>query len=229
MSNPNRPAISHRSIVTALTALTALTGCSKEAEKGTPPTASANAAPSMTASATAPASASPTPSESAAAPVVAHDCPKGSTGEGSASKPCEAKAGARLMEVAWNGKTDDKGPQFRVTNKDTRTILHGKVAVYFYDKAGKQLEAQDTAATPPKAIPYRTCSGKIFGGVMKPAEKAVITFSCVTKANIPEGTTAIEAEMPMVGFSDATDEKKVDFYWRNNDLTPDVRKKGGVN
>jgi hypothetical protein len=133
-----------------------------------------------------------------------------------------------MMEVAWTGKTDDKGPQFRITNKGTLTILHGKIAVYFYDKAGKQLDVQDTTETPPKAVPYRTCSGKIFGGVMKPAEKAVLTFSCVTKAMIPEGTAAIEAELPMVGFADATDEKKVDFYWRNNDLTPDVRKKGGL-
>jgi hypothetical protein len=37
----------------------------------------------------------------------------------------------------------------------------------------------------------------------------------------------IEAELQMVGFPDATG-KKVDFYWRNSDLTPDVRPKGGV-
>jgi len=222
MSNPNRLTLS-------LLSLLSLVACSKEPEKGASPAASASAAPSASAAAAASASASPPPSASAAsAPVVPHDCPKGSAGEGSATKPCEAKGGARLMEVAWNGKTDDKGPQFRVTNKGATTILHGKVAVYFYDKAGKQLDAQDTTETPPKALHYRTCSGKIFGGVMKPAEKAVITFSCVTKANIPEGTAAIEAEMPMVGFADAADEKKVDFYWRNNDLIPDARKKGGV-
>jgi hypothetical protein len=225
MSNSNRLAIS---LVSIFASLASFTACSKEPEKGAAPAPSASAAPSAMAAAPASASATPAPSASAAEPVVPHDCPKGSTGQGSASKPCEAKGGARLMEVAWTGKTDDKGPQFRVTNKSAITILHGKVAVYFYDKAGKQLDVQDTAATPPKAVPYRTCSGKIFGGVMKPAEKAVITFSCVTKANIPEGTAAIEAEMPMVGFADAADEKKVDFYWRNNDLTPDARKKGGI-
>lgn len=230
MSNPNRLTLSLLSLVASLASFTA---CSKEPEKGAGTAASASAAASA-ATAVAPASASaatptPAPSESAAAaPVVPHDCPKGSTGEGSFAKPCDAKGSARLMEVAWTGKMDDKGPQFRVTNKSATTIVHGKVAVYFYDKAGKQLDAQDTAATPPKAVPYRTCAGKIFGGVMKPAEKAVITFSCVTKANVPEGTVAIEAEMPMVGFADATDEKKVDFYWRNNDLTPDARKKGGL-
>jgi hypothetical protein len=86
----------------------------------------------------------------------------------------------------------------------------------------------DTTETPPKPVPFRICSGKIFGGVMKPAEKAVLTFSCVKKEHVPEGTAAIEAEMPMVGYADAADEKKVDFYWRNADLTPDARKKGGT-
>jgi hypothetical protein len=62
---------------------------------------------------------------------------------------------------------------------------------------------------------------------MKVNEKAVLTFSCVKKENVPEGTTAIEGEMQMVGFSDAS-EKKSEFYWRNNDLAPETRKKGGV-
>ena len=132
------------------------------------------------------------------------------------------------MEVAWTGKTDEKGPQFRVTNKAPTTILWGKIAVYFYDKAGKQLDSMDTTETPPKPVPFRTCSGKIFGGVMKPAEKAVLWFSCLKKEHVPEGTTAIEAEMPMVGFADAADEKKVDFYWKNNDLAPEARKKAGT-
>ena len=43
----------------------------------------------------------------------------------------------------------------------------------------------------------------------------------------PEDFAAIEAEMQMVGFTDASG-KKIDFYWRNSDLTPDVRPKGGV-
>jgi hypothetical protein len=66
----------------------------------------------------------------------------------------------------------------------------------------------------------------MFGGVMKAGEKATITFSCVSKPNVPDGATAIEAEMQWVGFADAS-EKKVTGYWRNQDLTPDVRKKGG--
>ena len=211
----------------SLTVAALTMGCSKDSEKsGEAPAKSAASAPSAMPS--APPSAAPPPaSASAAAVEPPHDCPKGSTGEGSFAKPCEAKGNARMMDAAWTGKTDDKGPYFRVTNKSPSTILYGKIAVYFYDKAGKQLDVMDTAATPPKPVPYRTCAGNIFSGVMKPAEKAVLTFSCVKKEHVPEGTAAIEAELQTVGFSDAS-EKKVDFYWTNKDLVPDARKKGGV-
>ena len=206
-------------------------GCSKDSA-GTSGAASAAAksaepAPSSTPAAATGSAPSPPASASAAAVEPPHDCPKGSTGEGSFAKPCEAKGNARMMEAQWNGKTDDKGPFFKIANKSPSTILYGKIAVYFYDKAGKQLDVQDTAATPPKAVPYRTCSGNIFSGVMKPAEKATIQFSCVKKEHVPEGTAAVEAELQTVGFADASD-KKVDFYWTNKDLTPDARKKGGV-
>lgn len=152
------------------------------------------------------------------------DCPKGSSGPGTFEQPCEAKGGARMMEVTWTGKTDDKGPQFRVVNKGSAVILYGKVTAYFYDKAGKQLEVKDASGS---AHPAKGCGGNIFGGVMKGGEKAVLTFSCLKKDSVPEGATAIEAEISMVGFADAT-EKKSEFYWHNKELVPDARKKGGV-
>ena len=205
-------------------------GCSKDAAgtsgAASAPAKSADLAPSSMLAATT-ASAPPPASASAAAVEPPHDCPKGSTGEGSFIKPCEAKGTARMMEALWNGKTDDKGPFFKIANKSPSPILYGKIAVYFYDKAGKQLDVQDTAATPPKAVPYRTCSGNIFSGVMKPAEKATIQFSCVKKEHVPEGTAAIEAELQTVGFADASD-KKVDFYWSNKDLMPVARRKGSA-
>ena len=129
-----------------------------------------------------------------------------------------------MMEVTWTGKTDDKGPSFRVVSKAKETILYGKAFSYFYDKAGKQLDVKDAEGKP---RPNKMCFGNMFSGVMKPAEKAVITFSCVKKDHVPEGTAAIEVEMQMVGFADAT-EKKNEYYWRNAELTPDVRPKGGI-
>jgi hypothetical protein len=212
-----------RTPLTLLIALS-LAGCSKEEAKPEAPAASAvpEAAPSVAPSASAAPSAAP--SATAEAPEPHHDCPAKSTGVGSFDKPCEATGGARVMAVKWK-KTDDKGPSFNVKNTSSLTILYGKIAVYFYDKSGKQLEVP--ADDSQKARPFHTCAGNIFQGVMKPSESAVITFSCVPKRVIPDGTEAIEAEMQMVGFADAS-EKKNDFYWRNMDLTPNARKKGGV-
>jgi len=129
------------------------------------------------------------------------------------------------MTAEPTGKADDKGnPQFRIVNKHSATILYGRVAVYFYDKAGKQLDSKDKEGNTHHHI---GCGGNIFGGVMKPNEKAVVSFSCVKKEDVPEGTATTEAEINMVGFASA-DEKKSDFYWKNDDLTPAERKKGGV-
>ncbi len=214
---------SERSWVRALAVLATMgvaVGCDKEESPAAPaPSASAKAAATATASAAAPPPAA-TAAASASAPV--HACPAGSVGDGSFGKPCEAKGSARMMEVNWNGKMDDKGPSFRVQNTSKEPILYGKIGVYFYDKTGKQLDSPEPGGKPK---PYHTCFGKLFSGVMKPAEKAVITFSCVKKEHVPEGATAIEAEMQVVGFTDAS-EQKIEYYWRNVELTPDVRKKG---
>jgi hypothetical protein len=203
------------------------TACSKDEHKASPAKTETPPAPSPPPT-PPPAMTPPTPSASTALPV--HECPKGTAGEGTFAKPCEvAKGTARMMEVTWSGKTDDKGPHFRVVNKSDKVILFGKMAVYFYDKAGKQLEVKgdDSSGAPAKNKPYQSCSGNMFGGVMKPGEKAVLTFSCVQQKHIPEGTKAIEAEMQTVGFSDPS-EKKVDYYWSNSHLTPEARPKGGV-
>ena len=190
-------------------------GCEEEPKpeaKGAP-----SAAPAPTPAPTPVASTPPEPEEK-------HDCPEGSTGSGSFNKPCEAKGKERLMKVEWNGKQTDKGPPFRVQNTSKLPIVYGKMAAYFYDKAGKQLQVKDASG---KESPMQWCAGKIFQGPMKVGEKAVITFSCVNASHVPEGTAAIEAEMQMVGFTD-DEGKQTKFYWRNADLTPDVRPKGGV-
>jgi hypothetical protein len=211
-----------RTLVTVAIALFAL-GCSKDEPKSEAP------APSASASAPAPATPSAVPSATASAPPPEphHDCPDGSSGVGSFTAPCAAAKGTqRLMTVRWT-KTDDKGPNFSIKNVGKTTIIYGRIAVYFYDKAGKQLDVKDDSETPPKTKPFHTCSGNFFQGVMKPAESATLTFSCVPKSVVPDGTTTVEGEMQMVGFADGT-EKKIDFYWKNPDLTPNARPKGGV-
>jgi hypothetical protein len=198
-------------------------GCEEEKKPAPPPAKSVKPPPP-------PPSTPPAPEKPPTPPPKAEpspDCPKDSSGEGTQNDPCEGKGTARMMEVAWTGKFDDKGPTFKVVNKGKETILYGKIAVYFYDKAGKQIEIEDKTSDPPKKKPFHTCSGNLFAGVMKPAEKATLTFSCVKKDIVPADAMAIEGEMQMVGFADAS-EKKSKLYWRNNDITPEQRKKGGV-
>ena len=206
-----------------------LGGCEDQAPSGAPSAKSAPTPPAVSTpapAATPPASAAAAPPSASAAPSgPVHDCPTGSTGDGTLSKPCEATGKARMMEATWTGKITDGGPSFKVINKSKSVILYGKIVVYFYDKAGKQLEVKGSDGKP---HPNQVCAGNLFGGVMKAGEKATMdNFSCVKKEIVPEGAAAIEAEMQMVGFADQT-EKKSEYYWRNNDLTPDTRPKGGV-
>jgi len=190
-----------------------------------------SAAGSASASASTAAAPAPKPPPSAqpsasttAEPVAPprDDCPKDSKGGGTRTQPCEASGvSTRLMTAKWNGKIDDKGPFFNVSNDSGGTVLYGEVAVYFYDKTGKQLATKDGT----KKV---TCSSSnLFIGSLKPAEKALIQFGCLRKDGVPDGTEAIEAEIDKVGFVDKKDDTKVDLYWRNKDLSPEVRPKGG--
>ncbi|HEY8039513.1 MAG TPA: hypothetical protein VIF15_06955 [Polyangiaceae bacterium] len=204
-------------------ATVALLGCGKdEASSGGAASSSGSSTPTPSGAAAAP-SASATPSAAASAAEPQHTCPDGSAGIGSFAKPCEATGATRTMTVKWT-KTGDSGPSFAVTNTSPLVIVWGKIAVYFYDKAGKQLDVTDDTPDAPKTKRFHTCSGQFFGGVMNPKEKEVLTFSCVPKKVVPDGTASIQAEMQMVGFADASG-KKIDFYWRNNDLVPAERPK----
>jgi hypothetical protein len=185
------------------------TGCSKDSTDKPAPSTSASA----TATASTPAAAT---TSAAPPPEPKHDCPTGSSGEGSTAKPCLASGDARMLEITSTGKPDENGaPMFNVKSKTTLAILYGKLSVYFYDKAGKQIGQP------------KSCAGAIFGGVVKPGESFVVSFSCMKKEDVPADSKTIEVEAPTVGFADAS-EKKTDFYWSNPDLAPDARKKGGT-
>jgi hypothetical protein len=213
--------------VWALFAVVAFLGCSKDE-------AATKTTPSATASASAPApplsvAATPSVTASAAPEAPRADCPTGSTGPGTFSSPCVGKGAVRMVELLWNGKSDAKGaPTFRVASKAPKTVIYGRLAIYFYDKAGKQIDVKETAEGPDKSHAFHVCAGNVFaGGGVAPAEKTAYNFSCMGKSNIPEGVASIEAEALMVGFADSTG-KKNEFYWRNPDLAPEARPKGGI-
>lgn len=219
--------LSRASMIAAF-AVFAASLCACDGDKAPAAASSAASATPPLASTPAAASAAPPPAATATATATStgpvHDCPAGSSGDGTFAKPCDAKGAARMMEVTWTGKLPDEGPSFRVVNKSPSVILYGRLVAYFYDKSGKQLQVKDPSG---KTAPSKSCTGNLFSGVMKPAEKATITFSCLKKEHVPEGTAAIEAEMQVVGFADAS-EKKSEWFWRNTELTPDARPKGGV-
>ncbi len=199
--------------------------CSKDqptvAQTGASATAS-TAAPSASVAAMPSASAS-------AAPEVQHDCPPGSVGLGSFSKPCVAKGNTRMLEVVWNGKYDPSGaPSFKVASKSTKAILYGRIDFYFYDGTGKQIDVKESVEGSDKTHAFHVCSGSLFAGALNPGEKARYdNFSCMKKADLPIGVATIEAEAAIVGFADASG-KKNDFYWKNPDLVPEARPKGGI-
>ncbi|MCC6525973.1 MAG: hypothetical protein IT373_25225 [Polyangiaceae bacterium] len=206
------------SALIGLFSATVLLGCGDSGGPGSASTSS-SAAPAPTPKPTT-STAATTSSEPDAPPRS--DCPKDSKGGGTLKQPCEATGSARLMEAKWNNKMDAKGPFFNVQNKSGSVVNYGQVQIYFYDSAGKQLETKDGKKR-------KTCAGaNLFMGTLKPDEKALLQFACLKKDGVPDGATAIEAELDVVGLADKADEKKVDLYWRNQELGPDERPKGGA-
>ncbi|HMI86052.1 MAG TPA: hypothetical protein VK550_18275 [Polyangiaceae bacterium] len=194
-----------------------LLACDKEEAKPAP---AASSLPLATVSAPPVASVAPVASAPERKPV--HPCPEGSTGKGLFDDPCKGKGKTRMMDITWDKKIGDKGPTFKIINNAKLEILYGKVVVYFYDKAGKQLETK----VGDKAYRRLTCAGNIFAGAVKPGEKVFMNFSCVKKDDVPKGAVTIEGEISTVAFTD--DAGKNDTYWRNDDLIPDERPKGGI-
>jgi hypothetical protein len=204
--------------------MAACAACSKDQPKSTAASASASASAAPTASVAAAPSAS-----ASAEPEVQHDCPAGSTGKGSSSHPCEAKGADRMVTITWTGKSDKDGsPWFSVVSKAPKTMLYGHLALYFYDKKGKQITVKDPVEGSDKTHAYHTCGGNVFAGGLNPSEHARYTFSCMKKADVPDGTAAIEGEATEVGFVTPDLNKKTEFFWKNADLAPEARPKGGI-
>jgi len=201
----------------AATFAMSLVACEDEKKPEAP---AASAAPPPVVSTPPAASAAPVASAPERKPV--HPCPEKSAGKGTFDDPCKATGKARMMDVSWDKKIGDKGPTFKIINNAKLEVLYGKIVVYFYDKAGKQIEAQ-VGDKPHKRL---TCAGNIFGGAVKPGEKIFMNFSCVRKDDVPKGAVTIEGEVTVVGFTD--DAGKNDTYWRNDELAPEERPKGGI-
>jgi len=136
-------------LVFAATAVLALSisGCGSDE---TAPTGSASAKPSATAKSSASAkpsaTASAAPSASAAAatddPCKAHELSLG--GKGTMAEKC--KYDKDVLTVKYTGKVEDDGASFDVTNPWKEDINWLSVAVFYYDKSGKQLSVKHDGA-----------------------------------------------------------------------------------
>lgn len=193
-----------------------LVACEQET-KPAPPSASATPPVASTPPATPIA-----PAASAAERKPVRPCPEGSTGKGTFEDACKATGKKRIMDISWDKKIGDKGPTFKIINTAKLEVLYGKVVIYLYDKAGKQMDVSG-GDKPRRRL---TCAGDIFAGPVKPGEKVFMNFSCAKKEDVPAGAKDIEAEIQVVGFTD--DAGKNDTFWRNDDLAPEERPKGGI-
>ena len=136
--------------------------------RGTPaPSPSASATPPPSASAPGAAVGERTAPRSVRAPEPPHDCPTGSAGPGSFTKPCDAKGSSRMMD----GEVEEDGRQRAILRHHQQVAAgrscYGKIAVYFYDKAGKQLDVRTTARRPSPARTTRARASS-SAGVMHP-------------------------------------------------------------
>lgn len=188
---------------------------------GKAPLASASAAPS--ASAPAPPAA-PTATEDASAsatPAAPNPCePLGLQGDGSMKSPCKLE-GTPPITAKWTGQYkpdfDGEKPSFTVTSTLSVPVNWGNIAIYYYDKNGKQLEVTDKGRTLKK---YWVSGGLLQIGA-KETKEMTMGF---TKDKAPEGTASIEVEIEGYGW---TDRQPVTFF-ENPDLGHDERPKGGA-
>jgi hypothetical protein len=123
-------------------ALVGVVGCDKAGDGAAKPDGSAKPAT------TTAASAKPSASASASAAATGDKCSalgcEPGTGTFFEKCDCKAKPPAVPLKAKYAGKRSSffKQPEFEVTNTTDKPIHWGSVAIYYYDKAGKQLEAE---------------------------------------------------------------------------------------
>ncbi len=127
-------------VATAALALS-ISACGSDADttSSAAPSAKASASATAKASASAKATTSAAPSASAAAggddPCKGHNLDKG--GKGTLGEPC--KYSGDIITAKYKGKIEDGGAVFEITNPWKEDVNFLTAAVYYYDKAGKQL------------------------------------------------------------------------------------------
>jgi hypothetical protein len=180
-------------LASILTLAMALVACSKKGTDSTAPVASdavttgASAAPAEKPEAKA-AAANEGAGQGAAAEAkcAAIGC---ESGDGSFFKMCgcNEKVQEAPFEAKATGKygTFSKQPEWTVTNKTDKIVHWASAAVYYYDRAGKQLE------TTIKDKPYKASRVNGSSFTLKPKETKKVSIG-FKQENAPAGTASME-------------------------------------
>ncbi len=146
----------------------------------------------------------------------------GCKGEGTFFKPCSCKDKAQPvpLEVKYTGKYSDffKQPEWEVTNKTDKDIHWASAAVYYYDKAGKQLEAQIKDKT------YKASRVNGSNFTLKPKETKKITIG-FKKDTEPKGIDSMEVVFD--GWCFGVYKDKSSHLCIKNERAPEERPKSG--
>jgi hypothetical protein len=203
--------------------LLALAACQgNEKPSGDAPAAASAAAPLASASATPTAAASAT-----GAPAADSICKKkGLEGDGTFFKPCTLKT--PVLTATWTGKIVDEGAVFDVDNAWPEKIDWATVAVYYYDKADKQLEAETKDK---RKFKRHYASGGIFKDltgkmvILAPGKSQVVLG--FKKADMPKDVAAIEVEVMGLGWDERVGQNGEAFF-RYEGAFPEERPRGGL-
>jgi len=195
--------------------------CSKKEEGAAP------AASSVTTSTSASAAPASLPQKPAGESKCAAIGCKG--GDGSFFQKCDCKAAPQDVpfEAKYTGKYHSffKQPEWDVTNKTDKDINWASANVYYYDKAGKQLEAtvkdKKDASKDRKFKSYRV-NGSNF--TLKPKETKKITIGFMQE-NAPAGAASLEVVFD--GWCYGASADKESHLCINVERSPDERARAG--
>ena len=166
-------------------------------------------------------SAAPTAATASASAAAAGKCePLGCKGEGTFFKKCDCKGkdvkSPFAIKVSGGYSDFFKQPEFEVTNTTDKPIHWGSAAVYYYDKAGEQLETQIRDKT------YKVSRVNGSNFTLKPKETKTITLG-FKKESEPKGIDTMQVVID--GWCFGTHKDKSSHLCIKIDRAPDERPK----
>ena len=215
----------NKTLLLGIVGVAVLSGCAKKGDDGATASAAASssatgATMNATATAAAPAQAAPAAAPAAAGAISGACEALGCAGDGSFGKMCDCKdkPAASPFTVKATGKKVGGRPEWEVTNTSDKPTHWASLAVYYYDREGKQL----TAESPNGKFRVGRENGSTFTLKAKETRKIGAGFSDKLE---PKGTTS--TELVVDGWCYGTYEDKASHVCIRNAKAPDDRARAG--